>query len=186
MKLVITKNLENNNFGVILDVADVTAEDKELFKDFGEPTFNIGGKLTETKQVEITKDVPLTPLTPAKPLADTEEEGEAVEVDEEGISTKAVVEAKETLGKVITEFDEDGITGEFLEVETVVADLGNIYRKFPSEFPIERVFTKAEFGDNAEKAAMLYIDLITERAKGILDSYKTKRDTFSGTTEVQL
>ncbi|MGG3891988.1 hypothetical protein [Metabacillus fastidiosus] len=47
MKLVINKNLSNNNYEVTIDIVDITLEEQELIKDFGNPSINIGGTLTE-------------------------------------------------------------------------------------------------------------------------------------------
>ncbi|MEQ6356569.1 hypothetical protein ABNX05_18255 [Lysinibacillus sp. M3] len=40
-----------------------------------------------------------------------------------------------------------------VQEEVLLAELDNIYHKFPSEFPIKRTFTALEFGDITKKNA---------------------------------
>ncbi|MFJ3387477.1 hypothetical protein [Lysinibacillus sp. NPDC086135] len=61
MKLVVDKNLVNNTYEVMLEIQDITPEDKEQIHDFGEQTFNIGGKLYETIEVEKEVGIAETP-----------------------------------------------------------------------------------------------------------------------------
>lgn len=46
MKLVIDKELSNNNYQVSLTIADIQETETELLKDFGKIQINIGGDLT--------------------------------------------------------------------------------------------------------------------------------------------
>lgn len=147
MKLIVNKNLVNNNYEILLEITNIEQTDKELFNDFGEPTINIGGTITE--QVVAT-------------------EQREVEVDD----------------------GEGGTTTELQDVEVTntvtVAELGNVYRKFPSEFPIKRIFTKGEFGTDAEKIANLYADKIENDLKTVLADLRAKQDTFSKVEEILL
>lgn len=147
MKLVVNKNLANNNYEVLLDVVDVEQADKELFSDFGELIINTGGSITE----EVTT---------------TEEQQ---------------VEVSDGAGGTTTETRQVEVTR-----TVTVAEISNAYRKFPSELPIKRVFTKAEFGLNAEKIAKLYADKIEKDLKLALSVLREKKDTFTAVEEILL
>ncbi|MFF3144575.1 hypothetical protein ACFVRU_23340 [Streptomyces sp. NPDC057927] len=58
MKLVVKRDLKNNNYSVELAIEDIKTEDTELFSDFGYPQVNVGGSLTksESKDVVTGKD----------------------------------------------------------------------------------------------------------------------------------
>ncbi|MFJ7982409.1 hypothetical protein ACIQ1D_19285 [Lysinibacillus xylanilyticus] len=201
MKLVVDKKLVNNAYEVMLEIQDITPEDKEQIHDFGEQTFNIGGKLTEIKdvvketgfiekpKVEVVK-VPKTEMkevevTNPETQEVTKEMQEVPVLDAEGKQviedvTKPVLDEKGQPVMVKTP------TYETVQEEVLVADLGNIYRKFPSEFPIKRTFTALEFGDKAEKVALGYVGLIQKEAERIVTELGKKVDSFTGSTEIQL
>lgn len=70
-----------------------------------------------------------------------------------------------------------------LEVE---ATIGDSFKYLPTDFPIVRVFTKAQYGDKAEIVENAFANTITERIQSAITTLKSKQDSFSGTTEVQL
>jgi hypothetical protein len=53
MKLVIEKNLLNNNYEVIFNIEDITPEEQELMNDFSIPTIDVGGELKATDDIEV-------------------------------------------------------------------------------------------------------------------------------------
>lgn len=123
MKLVIEKNLVNNNYEVVVSVTEIEEAETELFKDFGELVINVGGELAESN-----------------------DEGSSV----------------------------------------VIASFGDVFKKFPSQFPLTKVFGKAQFGDNAEKVANAYVSDIQTKIETAVTELKAKPDVFSGVTEVVL
>lgn len=201
MKLVVDKNLVNNTYEVMLEIQDITPEDKEQIHDFGEQTFNIGGKLFETIEVEKEVGIAETPKVEVVKVPKTEMKEVEVTDPETQEVTKEMKEVPvlDSNGKQVYEdvekpvLDKDGkpvmekhpVMGKVQE-EILLADLGNIYRKFPSEFPIKRTFTALEFGDKAEKIAIGYVSLIQKEAQRIVTELGKKVDSFTGTTEIQL
>jgi len=139
MKLVLDKNLVANNYEVTVKVTEITEEETELLKDFGDLTINIGGKITETVQKVVTG------------------------TDSEGNSTSTTVD-------------------EVVEI----ANLGDIYKKFPTDFPLTKTFTKANFGEKSDKVAIAYVSKVTKEIQDAVTALKAKQDVFSGTTEIIL
>ena len=216
MKLVVNKDLKNNAYEVELQVLDITDTDKEKISDFGEPVVNVGGVLTKTEeaityepikvpQVTITE----VPRTETQQKAKLDGEGNPVfeedgltpvvedvvvpVLDNEGvqiidtITTPNLDENGEPI--LIDKIDEQGKTV-FQEVRTpiqeVVADLGTVLRKFPSEFPLRRSFTVAEFGKDTKSVALGYVGLIRAELEKAIDSLEQRVDDFSGREEIQL
>lgn len=64
--------------------------------------------------------------------------------------------------------------------------LGDSFKYVPTDLPINRVFTKASYGDKAEAVANAFVDTITERIETAITALKLKQDSFTGSTEVQL
>lgn len=69
---------------------------------------------------------------------------------------------------------------------TPVATIGDTFKYIPTDFPIVRVFTQAQYGANAEEVANAFADTVSERVKAAITGLKAKSDSFTGTTEVQL
>ncbi|OME54146.1 hypothetical protein BSK59_16335 [Paenibacillus odorifer] len=66
------------------------------------------------------------------------------------------------------------------------ATLGDSFKYLPTDFPVVRVFTAAQYGEKAETVAKAFADTITERITTAVTALKLKQDSFTGTTEVQL
>jgi hypothetical protein len=66
------------------------------------------------------------------------------------------------------------------------ATLGDTFKYLPSDFPVTRVFTKAQYGVKAEDVAIAFADTISNRIQAAFTDLKTKQDSFTGSTEVQL
>lgn len=120
MKLVIDKKLANNNYEVVISVADLQEAETELFADFGKVSINIGG--------ELTKKGGATPET----------------------------------------------------------KIGDVFKYVPTDLPITRVFTQAQYGDKAEDVAIAFADTVQQRIETAITALKAKSDGFTGTTEVVL
>jgi hypothetical protein len=58
MKLVFTKTLTNNNYGIELSVTEVAEEDTALFNDFGEPSIDIGGEIKDAAGTNVLATLP--------------------------------------------------------------------------------------------------------------------------------
>ena len=204
MKLVANKNLKNNAFEVILELKDISAEEQELLSDFGEQTINVGGRFTDIREVTEIVKVPKTEIikvqkSEIKFYPVTDDNGDPVldgngDPTYEGIDTPIfeadgvtpVMEDKE-----VPVLDADGkpvmIDKEVKsDKEVTIADLGNIYRKFPSEFPLKRTFSVSEFGADAEQVANEYVALMIAETEIAVNALKAKKDVFSGVTEIQL
>lgn len=69
---------------------------------------------------------------------------------------------------------------------TPEATVGDSYKYIPTDFPITKVFTKAQYGVNAEKVANAFADTVKERVQTAITDLKAKQDIFTGTTEVVL
>jgi hypothetical protein len=121
MKLVIEKNLSNNNYEVSIDIVNILPEETELFSDYGAVSINLGGKL----------------------------------------------------------LDDDLGT-------TELAALGDLFKRVPTDLPITKVFSQAQYGENAEKVANSFARTTSEKIQAAITELKTKQDSFSGTSEVIL
>ncbi|WP_090739450.1 hypothetical protein [Paenibacillus sp. Mc5Re-14] len=69
---------------------------------------------------------------------------------------------------------------------TPEATIGDSFKYLPTDFPIVRVFTQAQYGDKAQVVANAFADTISERVQTAITALKAKSDSFTGTTEVQL
>ena len=80
------------------------------------------------------------------------------------------------------------IGGELKVTGGVTADatVGDSFKYLPADFPIVRVFTKAQYSDKAETVAKAFADTVTERIETAVTALKLKQDSFTGITEVQL
>lgn len=119
MKLVIDKNLTNNNYEVVISIEDIQEVESELFSDFGKVSVNIGGELTDS-------------------------------------------------------------------VGAVVATIGDAYKYVPTDFPVTKVFTQAQYGVEAEAIANAFADTVASRIQDAVTDLKAKQDGFTGTTEIIL
>lgn len=73
-----------------------------------------------------------------------------------------------------------------LDETTVIANLGDSFKYIPSEFPVTKTFTKAQYGVDVEKIATTYITTIKTRTQEAITALKAKQDTFSGIEEIVL
>lgn len=73
-----------------------------------------------------------------------------------------------------------------LDETTVIANLGDSFKYLPSEFPVTKTFTKAQYGVDVEKIATTYITTIKTRTQEAITALKAKQDTFSGIEEIVL
>lgn len=73
-----------------------------------------------------------------------------------------------------------------LDETTVIANLGDSFKYLPSEFPVTKTFTKAQYGADVEKIATTYITTIKTRTQDAITALKAKQDTFSGIEEIVL
>lgn len=73
-----------------------------------------------------------------------------------------------------------------LDETIVIANLGDSFKYLPSEFPVTKTFTKAQYGTDVEKIATTYITTIKTRTQEAITALKAKQDTFSGIEEIVL
>lgn len=64
--------------------------------------------------------------------------------------------------------------------------VGDSFKYLQTDFPITKVFTKAQYGANAENVAIAFADTVTLRVQTAITALKAKSDSFTGSTEVQL
>ncbi|MGG4105133.1 hypothetical protein AAXB25_14550 [Paenibacillus lautus] len=69
---------------------------------------------------------------------------------------------------------------------TPEATIGDAFKYIPTDFPVVRVFTKAQYGDKAEAVANAFADTVSGRIQTAITALKAKTDSFTGSTEVQL
>ena len=192
MKLVVDKNLKNNVYSVTLQVLDITDTDREKFSDFGELIVNVGGIITE-KSVEQSYSVLQVPKTETKlvEILDPVTEEPILDSESNPVTKEVIVPVLDEQEQPIMEdkLDEFGKPVWKLQetsVDVVLANLGKELVKFPSEFPITRSFEVSEYGENAEKVALAYVDLIKAELTAKILELEGKTDTFSGKVEYQL
>lgn len=74
-----------------------------------------------------------------------------------------------------------------LEGETTpTVTVGDAYKYIPTDFPITKVFTQAQYGANAESVANAFADTATKRIQDAITALKAKQDGFTGSTEIIL
>lgn len=80
------------------------------------------------------------------------------------------------------------VGGKLLDTDgiTELATLGDTFKKIPTDFPLTKVFTQAQYGANAEKVANAYAKLVTDKVTSEITILKAKQDSFTGATEVIL
>ncbi|MCY9758387.1 hypothetical protein M5X00_29655 [Paenibacillus alvei] len=69
---------------------------------------------------------------------------------------------------------------------TAEATIGDAFKYLPTDFPITRVFTQAQYGAKAENVAIAFSDTVQERIQTAITTLKAKSDGFTGSTEVVL
>lgn len=192
MKLVVDKELKNNVYNVTLNVLDITDTDREKISDFGELIVNVGGIITgeDTQQEYSILQVPKTEtklvdiLDPvlSTPILDSESNPVQKEVTVpvlDGQHQPIMEDKLDEFGKPVWKLNEQ-------TVDIVLADLGKELVKFPSDFPIKRSFAVVDYGENTEKIALAYIELMKQELTAKIAELSTKEDTFTGKVEYQL
>ena len=83
--------------------------------------------------------------------------------------------------KDVTDPDTGDVTTETItETKDVeVFKFSDNVRKLPEGLPLKRIFKSGQYGDNAEKYANLYANLIEQRINDAFDELKSKSDNFS-------
>ncbi|TVX86100.1 hypothetical protein [Paenibacillus agilis] len=66
------------------------------------------------------------------------------------------------------------------------ATIGDAFKYLPTDFPITRVFTQAQYGVKAVDVATAFADTIQLRIETAITTMKAKQDSFTGTSEVVL
>ena len=80
-----------------------------------------------------------------------------------------------------------GVFTETVEtVETTILTLGDSFKKVPTDFPLTKIFTQAQYGANAEKVANVYAEATSAKIQTAITALKAKQDGFTGTTEIIL
>ncbi|MDK2600528.1 hypothetical protein QO179_23830 [Bacillus stercoris] len=69
MKVLFTKELENNVYSVTVEISDVAVTDTDLFHDFGQPMINLGGEIKDQMgNISITMPSNMKRLTDQFPV----------------------------------------------------------------------------------------------------------------------
>lgn len=197
MKLIVTKDLKNNNYNVELKFIDVTETDKERISDFGEISIDIGG---------VVKDTFGSPVTRVKQKKKTETYNKAVPVfeadgvtpvyEEDGVTQKVNIvedtrDVLDGMGRPVYEDVLDDMNRPVYETVNVatgetLVNLGENIRKFPSGFPVIVTFKTEDHNDNTQKIAESYVNTVREEIQSKIDAFNEKADTFSGSLEFDL
>lgn len=161
MIIVNKRDLKNRVATSTFTVKEVDESTKELISDFGELTINVGGSIKIT-----------------------------VVAKEARKEMRPVFEAD----GVTPVYEEDGVTQKQEEV-TVYVDVpkemdvkvgGDVYKKFPSEFPISREFNEVGNGEHYREIATGWGKAIETRLGEAITELRKNIDDFSGEEEIIL
>lgn len=161
MKINNKRELENRVATSTFEVKEVDAVTQELIKDFGEMTVNIGG----TVKVKVIVSEPHTEMKPV-----FEADGVTPVYEDDGVTQK--------MEEVTTYVD--------VEKEIDVKVGGDVFKKFPSEFPITRSFDEIKNGETYKEVAIGWSNAIKERLGSAVTELRKNVDEFSGEEEIIL
>lgn len=161
MKINNKRELENRVATSTFEVKEIDAVTQELIKDFGEINVNIGGTVK-------AKIIVSEPRTETKPVF--EADGVTPVYEEDGVTQKT---------EQVTVYVD-------VEKEIDVKVGGDVFKKFPSDFPIFRSFDEVKNGENYKEIANGWSEAIKERLGTAITELRKNIDDFSGEEEIIL